>query len=241
MSLIKEVYIDDEMLLAGHPIELPNICAIYPPTIREITKNLQVYQENVYAIVGDLKELQKIPSEVDISNFELIIVFCSKNEEFRARFTRALEFFTHQEVVVLPEIFAVQIGPPRLRENLLTRDSFPQLQRIVKAVCRQGEYNLEDNENEKVKELLEKFKTRREVLAKKHQDDQLDLSTMASCLALRYQDIDKVLDMTYYTFLDQFIRMGYEEDYNTNLRSALAGAKVPKDKMKYWVRPIQKE
>jgi hypothetical protein len=29
------------------------------------------------------------------------------------------------------------------------------------------------------------------------------------------------------------------EEYDINLRSALAGAKIPKEKMKHWIRKIQ--
>jgi hypothetical protein len=232
---------DNGTLLSGAPIVLPNICTVYPPSMREILDNFSKYQENVFSIIGDMKKVQKLDDKIDISNFELIMLFCIKNEEYKEKFIRALSFFTKQEITILPEIFAVQIGQPRLRENLLTKENFPELQRIVRAISRQGEYDLEESENQKVQEILQKFKERKEVLSRANKDDTIDVPTMVSCLALRYQDFEKVLDMKYYTFLDQFIRMGYEEDYDTNLRSALAGAKVPKNKMKYWVRPIQEE
>lgn len=239
MNLTKAEF-DNGTLLAGTPIVLPNICTIYPPSMRQILANSTQYQENLFSIIGDLKQIQKM-DKIDISNFELMIIFCAKNEEYKAKIISAFSFFTKEDIIILPEIFAIQIGKPRLRENLLTKDNFPEFQRIVRAMTRKGEYELEDSENAKVKEILQKFEKRKEVLARINKDDTIDIPTMVSCLALRYQDLEKVLDMKYYSFLDQFIRMGYEEDYNTNLRSALAGAKVPKNKMKYWVRPIQEE
>ena len=52
-------------------------------------------------------------------------------------------------------------------------------------------------------------------------------------------DIKTIWDMPYYMFQIQFRRMQMIEEYDINLRSALAGAKIPKEKMKHWIRKIQ--
>ena len=33
--------------------------------------------------------------------------------------------------------------------------------------------------------------------------------------------------------------MGWREEYNTNSRAALAGAKIKKEQLKYWIRSIK--
>ena len=44
--------------------------------------------------------------------------------------------------------------------------------------------------------------------------------------------------MTYYMFQDQLKRMGWKEQYQLNQRAALAGAKLKKDQLQYWIRTI---
>ena len=68
--------------------------------------------------------------------------------------------------------------------------------------------------------------------------DEVDFSSLISSLGLYYRDLSKVLDLSYYAFFDQVKRMQIKEEYDTNLKSALAGAKIPKNKMKYWIRKI---
>ena len=65
-----------------------------------------------------------------------------------------------------------------MRKNLLTKENFPELQRIVRAISRQGEYDLEESENQKVQEILQKFKERKEVLSRANKDDTIDVPTM---------------------------------------------------------------
>ena len=48
-----------------------------------------------------------------------------------------------------------------------------------------------------------------------------------------------IWDLTYYAFHDQLTRMGWKEKYEMNSRAALAGAKIKKSELSYWLKSMQ--
>ena len=51
--------------------------------------------------------------------------------------------------------------------------------------------------------------------------------------------MSNIWNITYYAFQDQLKRMGWHERFNINNRAALAGAKIDKSELKYWIKSIK--
>lgn len=101
-------------------------------------------------------------------------------------------------------------------------------------------------ESAKAQEILNKLaRGRQQVNNLKSSSGGEDSTTLADIIgsmavAIPGLNMLNIWDLTYYAFQDQFQRYQQKDMHDTNLRSALAGAKVPKDKLKSWIRPIQK-
>lgn len=68
----------------------------------------------------------------------------------------------------------------------------------------------------------------------------LQFSDLIGSFTINHCNINAVdvYKMTYYMFHDQLKRMGWRDEYNINSRAALAGAKLNKSQLKYWMRSI---
>ena len=68
----------------------------------------------------------------------------------------------------------------------------------------------------------------------------LHFSDLIGSLTINHCNINavNVFDMTYYMFHDQLKRMGWRDEYDINSRAAMAGAKLNKSQLKYWMRSI---
>lgn len=101
-------------------------------------------------------------------------------------------------------------------------------------------------ESAKAQEILNKLaRGRQQANSLKSSSGGEDSTTLADIIgsmavAIPGLNMLNIWDLTYYAFQDQFQRYQQKDAHDTNLRSALAGAKVPKDKLKSWIRPIQK-
>lgn len=73
-------------------------------------------------------------------------------------------------------------------------------------------------------------------------EDSTTLADIIGSMAVAIPGLNmlNIWDLTYYSFYDQFQRYQQKEMHDSNVRAALAGAKIPKDKLKSWIRPIQK-
>lgn len=246
MSLTKVkplVELDDLQLLNGKPLLFDQVCMIYPVTMGDIAEiSNATFKEYLYLLTIEPRTIPKVPKDMDAISF--LIQNSERSQEFYEKLKQAFRFFTHEPIMIVPEMDAIQVGDEYKYESMLTSTNFPRFQYIIRRMYRVSIEIVHDNPSSKrAQEIIDKINEGNrkvaEIKAKNGQDDGIDLATLVSSLGYKYRDLDKAWNLCYYAFFDQFKRMQYDEEYETNLRSALAGAKIPKNKMKYWIRKIQ--
>ena len=247
MNLTNPIEIDEMELLYGSPIAFYDICYIYHPVMSDIAIiSYKKFKEYLCVFMSDPKVIYN--PNLNIDQFDFILEMSSKNPEYHKLVVDAFRFITHEEVIIIEELRAIQIGNNADINKLLTKEKFREFQKILKVIYwYDNDLNYREPENKRAAEIMNKLKKGQEMVAKvkanrgNDDDDNIDLSTMIASLGLYYKDLTKVWQLPYYTFFTQIKLMQYKEEYETNLKSVLAGAKVPKNKMKYWIRRVHQD
>lgn len=238
--------IDKLQLFYGKPISFGDICLIYPPTLGTIADiGLTTFFQYMSMITINKEKYEHITKEMS----EIVYLIGSSLVDLQAQdlIKKAFLFFTKESIVLLPDLKKIHIGEKLSEERFLTEDNFSLFQSYIKQLCvfDSSGYDIRDSDSEKVKQLKEKIRKGQELVnryKKSSEKDEgpelIDLISSFLCKGngVNYETIWK---MSYYAFQMQFRRMQMAEEYDINLRSALAGAKISKDKMKYWIRKIQ--
>lgn len=237
--------VDELQLFFGKPLVFEDICMIYSPTLRDI---MEIGSRKFFHYIGLLTvNMQDISKEkVDISEIMYLIATSLLDEEFFQTLRQAFTFFTKEEIVLLPELECIQIGSLE-EQRIFTKTNFLSFQKYIKAICALDRSLLEEKESDNVfvKAIREKIEKGQALVAKiKGQNTEsstLELTDLISSFLAKATEVDMstILDMPYYAFQIQFRRMQMIEEYDVNIRSALAGAKIPQDELKHWIRKIQ--
>lgn len=235
------VVIDSLSLLRGTPIPFQDICLIYPVSMGDIADITEdVFKQYLQLLIGDPAEL--FDTEETISPIVFIVKYASMNSKYKELVHSAFRLFIHEEITLLPMIDAICVGDVQ-EKRLLTQENFEAFQYIIKRMHNlsvvQAHTSPADKRAQEIIDKINKYrKTVQEIKASQGNDEGIDLSTLISSLGWKI-GLSNVWNLSYYAFYDQIHRLQYEEEYETNLRASLAGAKIPKGKMKYWIRPIQ--
>lgn len=243
--------LDELKLLKGSPIYVGDI-AVYPLTIGEIT-DLGLDKYNLYLnLINIDKERIEIIDE-EINNFDVVCQFCFHNidigegNNFKELFLEAMKLFLRNEVnFIADEQFVGFIVGDIENYHVINDTNYDQIIEVIKQQnCLVK--NEEDDCNpadEKARELLEKRKKARQLLAKaKNNDDDtpLTLADLVSILIANGNGVTpfNVWDMNFYLFNNQFSRMKMLEEFNINIRSLLAGADPKNIDMQHWMSKIR--
>ena len=211
------------------------------------TTNTYLAKVNDYVI----EEIEIIDEE--INNFEVVCQFCFHNidigegNNFKELFLEAMKLFLRNEVnFIADEQFIGFIVGDVENYNIITYTNYDQIIEVIKQQnCLVK--NEEDDCNpadEKARELLEKRKKARQLLARaKNNDDDtpLTLADLVSILIANGNGVTpfNVWDMNFYLFNNQFSRMKMLEEFNINIRSLLAGADPKNIDMQHWMSKIR--
>lgn len=235
--------IDTLQLFYGKPLLFQDVCLIYSPTLGEIAQiGAQTFYNYISLLTISKKELEKENSE--ISEIMYLIATSLLNQDFFQLIQQAFLFFIKEKITMIPEIACIQIGELE-EQRLLTAENFSEFQTYIKAVCALGKQEgKETSDNAYVRSIQEKIRKGQAIVAslkaEKDNDDPELVDLISAFLANSTEvNIENIWNMCYYTFQTQFRRMQMIEEYDLNIRSALAGAKIPKEKMKHWIRKIQ--
>lgn len=201
----------------------------------------QKFYQYLYLLTSDPQKLYKL--EEPISTFAFIVVQTLLAPEFKTLIEEAFNFFIHEKVYFLYDASEIQIGQDVENHRVFNEANYPRFVQILRTIFRmpkQREYNAESS---KAQQIIDKIKRGqqqvKEIKAKKGTDDEVDIDSLVSSLGLYYQNINVVWDLPYYTFFDQVSRLQYKQSYDNNIVFTAAGAKIPKNKMKYWIRKVQ--
>ena len=248
---------DDEILKfqKGSPIFLDDICAIYPATVGEIVdlgyskfqQYLNVLTMNKPNLKNEDPEIAKILDE--LTDFTYILTFAHIDLELNSLIKEALQFFTHESIILSLEPAQIVVGPVQ-EKHILNEEKYYELQKILRRMYfleQEGEeiiINADDPPS--VKKLKLQMRENREKLriakAKKAAREKTDLkfSDLIGSITINNcgLNMENIWHITYYAFHDQLKRMGWRDQFNINNQAALAGAKLKKNQLKHWMRSI---
>lgn len=241
----------DLQLLRAKPILFEEICLVYSPTLGEIE---EIGEAKFLSLLGTLvlskKQIQE-QLQKDIDPLFYILAGASQDAETYRVVTEAFSFFLHENVSLLFDSIRIQVGSP-LDPEFITMENYPRLQELIRHCCfldrdeGGGNGNKAEPLNERAKEIAGKLRLAQEKVQKIKDRGQQTNETAPSLLdyissfvskSPNY-NFDNIWNLTYYVFRDQMSRNRMYEEYESNLRAALAGAKIDSEKTKYWIRNI---
>ena len=249
MSAIPSTKIDKARTLRGGAHVFGDICLVYPAIVDDITdigtdtffRYLQYITVNPVAVN---------PAYKNISSFDYILQQAAFDEHYK-NLQGAISFFLKEEVLIIPEAKVLALGgSDGVGFTSLTPELFEGIQDVVRQQHWLEPLKSTDSStaNARTREIMDKIQANRAIVDKiKNKNSQNGDQAMefhdvvgSMSVAISSLNIANIGQLTYYALYDQYYRYQQKRVYETNMRSALAGAKVSKDKMKDWLRPIEK-
>lgn len=248
MSATRSAKFDPLQAMYGAPYLYEDICMIYPATLGAIA---QVGVEEFYRLLQHItihppaisKELK------DVSAYKFLLAQ-SADVNFMKTTRQAISFFLKEDCLLMAEadVFALAGAPGDEKFQTITEEQLSDIQDIIRQQHWLDPVKAKSGkaESSKAQEILDKLAHGKQQVSQlkdgKGGEDSTTLADIVGSMAIAIPGLNmlNIWNLTYYAFYDQFQRYQQKDAHDTNLRSALAGAKVSKDKLKSWIRPIQK-
>lgn len=236
-----------EQAFMGVPSKLPNVCDVYPLTIKEIiTMGTDVYGQRLGLLLmeeTDLHNLLKEKGETslpieDIHMLSYLLKCADQDQMFFLELQEAFSTFIKEDILFLPKIDSILIGSPSER-RLITESNYPLFQEILKI---QNKRTFKEPPPENESEIARKFRLKREQrdAAKKKQQRKdgkeqslIELLESAEVFNIDYQNT------TLLAFYNLLHRHRLKEKWDNDIRMICAGADGTKIKAKYWGESIE--
>lgn len=224
------------------PSYLPNICQIYPLSVSEI---VAMGEMNYKAILGTLllteveiakniKEKTNIDVPLEkISPLEYLLKSAAQSDSFFLELRSMFATFIKEDILLLPDINAILIGPPSER-RLITSKNFGDFQTIL---CIQNDRDIKEPPPENESDWDRKMRLNREKVAEAKRkkaakdDDGLHLYELLEIATVFGINIDQC---SLYTFQRLIRRYQAKEKWQQDIQMLCAGADSTKIKTQYW-------
>ncbi len=249
---------DNEILKfqKGSPILLDDICAIYPATMGEIVDlGYDTFQKylNVMTIEkpipkpGEDSEFKQLMEQ--LTDFQYVLMITSFDSEVNLTMKAAFQFFTHENIMFLPEQEQIIIGPLK-EQHIINEGKFYELQQILRRMyfleVEGEEIIINEDDPPATKKLKMQMRANREKVRRAkakqaaREKSDLKLSDLIGSITINNcgLNMENIWNITYYAFHDQLKRMGWRDQFNINNQAAMAGAKLKKSQLKHWMRSI---
>lgn len=238
--------------LFGCPVFLDDICAIFPATLKEIAT--LGYSKFIFYLNFLLLEKPSDIADPDfadiiegLTTFEYLVLISSMDSKANSEIRDAFRFFTHDNITFTYDPPQIIVGPPE-EKHILNEESFLEFRKILKKMYfLNEEQEIEERKEDSplVARIKAQMRKNREKLAKAkkvNKDNKTNMlfSDLVASLAISQSGLNiiSIQDITYYAFHDQLKRFGWRDRFNNNHRAALAGAKLKKHELDYWIKSI---
>ena len=251
---------DDDVLKfqKGAPVFFYDVCAVYPATLGEIVdlgySKFQMYLGAITAekpvILNPKKEDKELVELLkQLTDFQYLLMMTAVDSNANSTLKEAIKFFTHENAVFSIDPAQIIIGPIE-EKHLLTEENFYDFQRLIRRMYfieQEGEeIIIHADDPPATRRLKEQMRLNRERVRKakekqaQREKSDLKFSDLIGSLAVNHCNLNmaNIWDITYYAFHDQLKRTGWRDEFNINNSAALAGAKLKKSQLKYWMRSI---
>lgn len=234
--------ISREQLILGKPVLMDDAtCLVHQLKIKEI---FDIGSENFFKSLALLtmseQKIQSLTKVAEANTFDFLCEMSKTKDDFKNDVCEAISLFTKEEVYFFGLPF-FQIGEPMENGDtrVIDKNNFNELRSIL-----QQQNFLDENSGKQTKaasKISQKMEENRRKINKIKGAVDLEFVDLVASLPLTgcNLNITQVLELTYYSFNDQFKRSRKKDQYETNIRSLLAGASSKKIKLKDWVSNVQ--
>lgn len=239
MLSANEIKVIKEQAYAGFPSRLGNVCDVYPGMMRDLLKmGRNIYDKRLGILLLTDSEAQdffkqKTNQEINITAFDYLLQSASVNDTFFLELTEAFSTFIKEEILLLPKINAVLVGPMAER-RLITKSNFEDFQNILRLQNRRTVPEPPPENESAIARKMRLKREQREAVKRKQQQSQgsgqdlADLLEIAEVFGINY------LDKSIYAFYGLIQRHQRREKWNQDLQMLCAGADPQKVKTEYW-------
>ena len=236
--------------LIKEPENFQDICLVYPPTVKEVTKNKD-YSKYEMALTITQQDIEdefanESPEMMTMTPFQYLMLNSIVSEDFLQIIIDSFKFFIQEDVAIIPDLEVILIG--KLEEDIdpiidldeprvIDAENFFDFQNMIRACLgrsKEEKIKEDDDEDPRVKRIKAKARYREKLVAKRRKAPTLGTYLAAICcmgIGLNPLNIGEISYASVTYLIDMYQQ---KEEYNTNIRSMLAGAKDVK--LKYWIR-----
>lgn len=232
-------------LLAGLPIEVPNVGEIKPKTLKEIINHgydKYVTYLNFFSFTKEDFIKSEYLDEVKLPLFTLLLAF--SDDEFKTYMKEAIHFFTGIEVEILLE--QLLVIPKKNNPNfLISSENFEDFRQVIRwqnglddETNPTGDLKFKNDRTRKIAEKLKKSQAEVDKQKRKEGKGDLDFSDIVSAIASKSFSLNKitVFDLTMYQVYDEYKRLDLIDNYQLSIQAMMLGAKG--DNLKHWSSKI---
>lgn len=244
----KEIDEVKEQAYIGAPSVLKKVCLIKPLSLKEIVSmGTLLYNSRVELLLLDEASIAKIikektkkePKIEEIKPLSYLLQSAEKNNMFLLELQSAFSTFITEEVLLLPKINSVLVGPPDER-RMITEENFSDFQSILRIQnCKKVKEPPPENESA----IARKFRLKREArdaIKQKQQDKNGESQSLVDMLAIADVFGIHPSERTLYSFYSLIKMHQSREKWDQDIQMLCAGADAKKMKTKYWGSPKEK-
>lgn len=243
-------------IILGEPLYYKYDIKIYPPKTKDVLANprygsyvamFTTSQEDIWDLIAEKegKELTGMPVDSAPTPFEFFLNNCYNSMQFMKVAVEAFNFFTKEQVRILPEkklvLFAngIEEVTDVKQLRLLGEEDFFHFQNLIRTVI--GEKTVEKpdlNIHPKIALIKAKGRLRERIKKKKGNKSGISMDTMLVALCCMNLGLTPLnIGEIPYPVISKLFRTAQEkEKYETDLKIATAGFGNKKVKPKYWIK-----
>lgn len=231
-----------EQAYAGYPSRLYGVCDIYPSMMSDYLRigsstfsgrlGLLLLTETEISNLSKEKTGTEIPVE-DIHVLEFLLQSADHDDSFFLELNAAFSTFIKEEILFLPKINAVQIGPLE-EQRFITEENFADFQTILRIQNRKEVPEPPPEDESAIARKMRLLREKREAVKRKQQQkngsgqELADLLEIAEVFGIDYKS------KSLYAFYGLIQRHQLKEKWDQDIAMLCAGADSKKIKIKYW-------
>lgn len=232
-----------EQAYAGKPSWLPGICQVYPGMMNDMLEmGSDKYSQRLGMLLLTESEIEKIvrdkgidPAQLgDIHPLVYLLQSAAASDMFLLEIQAAFSTFIKEEILLLPKINAVLIGP-MTEKRLLTKDNYFDFQTILRLQNRKEVPEPPPENESAIAKKMRLAREQRDAVKRKQQQKQggatqelADLLEIAEVFGIDYEK------KSIYAFYGLIQRHQLREKWTQDIQMLCAGADSKKIKAKYW-------
>lgn len=231
-----------EQAYAGVPSQLPGVCEVYPGMMADYLRmGSDVYNKNLGLLLLTEQDIDKIITEKIGDNSKLkgitplpyLLQSANVNDTFFLELEAAFSTFIKEEILLLPTINAVLVGP-KAEKRLITEKNFFDFQSILRLQNRK-EVPTPPPENESAIARKMRLKAEmRDAVKRKQQQKNGEEQELADLLEVAEVFGIDYMNKSIYAFYGLIQRHQLREKWNQDIQMLCAGADSKKIKAAYW-------